>query len=85
MNFNQSWMKKYRIIINMTNNAITFWFGHYTHTKAFFLITLDQAISLIEIMLLKTTQDIISNKIIKRGFYETVNTFLKIPDKISIL
>ena len=44
---------------------------------------MDQTISSTEITPTKITQDITPNKIIKRGSQESVNDFLKVPDKIS--
>ena len=76
-------MKKYGIIINMINNAIAFWPGYCTYTRVFSPISLDQATLLTEVMPTKIIKDITPNKIIKKGFQENVNDFLKIPDKIS--
>ena len=61
---------------------LVFWPGYYTNIRVSPFITLDQAISTTKIIPIKTTQDIIPNKIIKKSSQESVNNFLKIFDKI---
>lgn len=55
MIFGQLSIKKYRNMINMTNNIITFWLGHYTYIRASLHITLEQDTLPTEIILTKTT------------------------------
>ena len=62
----QLWIKKYKIIIYMINDTIVFWLGYYIYIKAFLSIILDELISLMEITLANTIQDIIPNKRIKK-------------------
>ena len=38
----QPWMKKYRVIIYMTNNFLVFWPSYYTYIGAISPITLNQ-------------------------------------------
>lgn len=45
-------MKKHEVIINMTNNTITFWLDHYIYIKALLFIILNETILSIEIMLI---------------------------------
>ncbi len=59
-------MKKHEIMIGMTNNILVFLSGHCTYIRASLLIISDQIILSEKKKSVKTQQDIISYKIIKK-------------------
>ena len=74
-------MKKLRVIIDMTNDSLAFWHGHFTHIGATSLLSplslpTDTAAVTIE-------EDITLQKMIKRGLKEDMTDFLQTPNKLS--
>lgn len=65
------WMKKYKIIINIKNNSLAFWPGHYIHIRATSLITLRPLSLPTEIVVIKIKEAITPQKIIKKGSKKT--------------
>ena len=52
------WMKKHGIIIDMTNNSLAFWLGHYTHIGVTSPNTLSQPRLPVETTVIKIEKDI---------------------------
>lgn len=75
-------MKKYEIIIDMTNDILAFWPSYYTYIRTSLLITLDQTILSEKSKFVKTQQDIISYKIIKKDTQEDVDNCFKVFNKM---
>ena len=74
-------MKKYGIIIDMTNNFLAFWPGHYIHIEANFLLSPPSLhIKTVTIII---EEDITPQKIIKRGSKKDMTDFLQTPNKLS--
>lgn len=67
MILSQPQMKKHEIIIDMTNNFLTFLPSYYTYIGVFLPIMLSQLILLTEIIVIQIEKDIISQKIIKKA------------------
>lgn len=82
MIFDSFWMKKHRIIINMTSNILVFWLSYYIYIEVFLSIILNHTTLLINIIHIKTTKDFDHNKIMKRGFNKIIEDFHKISDKV---
>ena len=67
-------MKKYEVIIDMTNNSLAFWPSHCTHIEAIFLLSL---LNLpMKIAAVKIEEDIIPRKMIKKGLKKDMTDFL---------
>ena len=81
MIFSQLLMKKYGVIINMTNNFLAFWLGYCKHIGAIFLLSLSSLLT--QIVDIKIKKDIISQKMIKRALKENITDFLQMPNKLS--
>ena len=79
----QLWMKKYRIIIDMTNDFLAFWPSHCTHIRATSLNTLSQPKLPAETAVVRIKKDIIPRKMIKRGSKEDMTDFLQTLNKLS--
>lgn len=73
----QFWIKKCEIINHLINNTIAFWPDYYIYIRVFSTIILDQTTSYTEITLIKTTQDITFNKIIKKTHKKVLIIFSK--------
>ena len=74
-------MKKYRVIINITNNFLAFWPGYYTDIRATFLLSL---LSLpTKIVAIKIKKNLISQKIIKKDSKKNMTNFLQSLNKLS--
>lgn len=80
MIFDQSWIKKYKIIIDITNNFLAFWYSHYIYIRHFFPIILNQPILFV---IIKIEKDIILLKRIKKSSIEDITNFLQVPNKLS--
>ena len=76
-------MKKYRVIIDMTNNSLVFWPSHYIHIGATSPTPLSPPSSLTEIVVIRIEKAITPQKMIKRGSKEDMTNFLQMPDKLS--
>ena len=80
-------MKKYGVIIDITNDFLAFWSGYCTHIRATFLLS-PPSLS-IKIAAIKIEEDITSQKIIKKSskkiwliFYKRqINCLVKIREK----
>ena len=79
----QSWMKKYEVIIDMTNNFLAFWPGHYTHIGVTFSNTLSQPRSPVETAVMRIKKGITPQKMIKRGSKKDLTDFLQTSNKLS--
>ena len=77
------WMKKHRVLLDMIYDSITFFsrFCMYLRTSLSF-IPPKPIEETKEISEAKQQQDIISNRILKRGSIENLNSFLKTTEKI---
>ncbi len=83
MIFGQPWMKKHGVIINMTNDSLAFWPGHYIQIGATSPIILSLPSSPTETAVLRIEEAIIPQKMIKRGSKEDMTDFLQMLDKLS--
>ena len=81
--FGRPWMKKHRVIINMTNNFLAFWPGHCTHIGAISPTTLSQPSPSIEIAAVGIKKEIFSQKLIKKSSLIDMTDFLQTPNKLS--
>ena len=70
----QPWIKKHGVIINMTNNFLTFWPGHYTYIRAISLLSSPNLP--IKIAAIKIEENIIPQKMIKKSLKENMTDFL---------
>ena len=70
----QPWMKKHGVIIDMTNNSLAFWPGHYTHIRATSLLSPPSLPT--ETAAVTIEEDITPQKMIKRGSKEDMTDFL---------
>ncbi len=61
------WMKKYRVIIDITNNFLAFWPSYYTHIEATLPITLSSPSLPMKIAAVRIEETIIYQKIIKKS------------------
>ena len=80
MIFGQLWIKKYRVIIDMTNNSLAFWPGHCTYIGATSLLSLPSMP--METAAIKIKENITPQKIIKKGSKEDMIYFLQIQNKL---
>ena len=77
----QSWIKKHKVIIDMTNKSLIFWPDHYIYIRATFLLS---PLSLpIEIVAIKIEEDITPQKMTKKGLKKNIPDFLQTPNKLS--
>ena len=76
-------MKKYRIIINITNDFLAFWLSYCTYIGVFSLVTLSQLILPTKIAVIRIEKNITFQKIIKRGLMKDMTNFLQVPNKLS--
>ena len=83
MIFGCLWMKKHGVLLDMINNYISFSPGYYSHPKALLILVPIILTAETEIIFMATQQDILPNRILKRGSADKINDFLKIPKKIS--
>lgn len=67
------WIKKYNIIINITNNSIGFWSNYCIYIGATYSTILNQLRLPIETVAIKIKKDITSWKTIKKGLKEVSN------------
>lgn len=77
----QLWMKKHGVIIDMINNFLAFWPGHYTHIRAIFSTTLSQPRLSTKTAVSRIKKDIIPQKMIKKGSKKDMTDFLQAPNK----
>ena len=78
----QLWMKKYRVIIDMTNNSLTFWLGYCIHIRATSSNTLSQPKFFAETAVIQIEKDITLRKMIKRGLKQDITDFLQMSNKL---
>ena len=71
------------VIIDMTNNSLAFWPGHYTHIEAIFSTLLSQSRLPAETAVVRIEKDITSRKMIIRGLKEDITNFLQTLNKLS--
>ena len=76
-------MKKHRVIIDMTNNFLAFWPGHYIYIGAISPTILSQPRLPAETAVVRIEKDITLQKIIKRGSKEDITDFLQTLNKLS--
>ena len=76
-------MKKHGVIIDMTNDFLAFWPGHYTHIGATSPITLSQPRLPTKIATVRIEKVVTPRKIIKRGSKKDMTDFLQTPNKLS--
>ena len=69
-------MKKYKVIIDMTNNFLAFWPGYCTYIGVSSCIILSQLILLIETAIVRIKKNTTFQKIIKKGLTEDMTNFL---------
>ena len=79
----QTWMKKHRIIIDMTNKSLVFWPGHCIHIGATSPTTLSQPKLHVQTAIIKIEKDITPRKIIKKRSKEDITDFLQTPNRLS--
>ena len=60
-------MKKHEVIMDMTNNFLTFWPSHYTNIRASFLNRLDKPRLSLKTAVIMIEKDITPQKTIKKG------------------
>ncbi len=77
------WIKKYGVIIDMTNDSLAFWTGHCIHIRVTSSIILSSTHSPMEIIVVRIEEAITSQKMIKRVSKEDMTDFLQTPDKLS--
>ncbi len=70
------WMKRHGVIIDITNNSLAFWPGHYTHIGATSSTTLSLPSSPTETVVIRIEKAITPQKMIKRGPKEDMTNFL---------
>lgn len=78
----RSWMKKYGIIINITNNSLAFWHGHYTYIRAISSTTLNKPKLSSETVVIRIEKDITFQKMINMGLKADMTDFLQMPNKL---
>ncbi len=64
-------MKKYEVIINMTNNSLAFWSGYCTHIGAISPTILSPPSLLTKIAAVRIEEAITPQKMIKKGSKKT--------------
>ena len=67
-------MKKYKVIIDITNNFLAFWLGHYIYIRATFFLSSPSLLT--KIAVVKIEKNITPSKIIKRGLKKNMTNFL---------
>ena len=75
------WMKKHGVIIDITNDFLAFWLGHYTHIGATSLLSPPSLPT--NTAAITIEEDITPRKMIKRGSKEDMTDFLLTPNKFS--
>lgn len=75
-------MKKYKIIINITNNFLVFWPDYCTHIRVISPIILSPSSSLTKAAVVRLKKAITPQKMIKRGSKKDMTDFLQMPDKL---
>ncbi len=83
MIFGQPWMTKHGVIIDITNNSLAFWPGHYTHIGATSPTTLSPPSLPTETAVIRIEEAITPRKMIKRGSKEDMTNILQTSDKLS--
>lgn len=83
MIFNQPLIKKYGVIINITNNSLVFWPGYYIYMRVFPIIILNLLILPLETIAVKIENNIIYQKIVKKSLIKDITNFLQVSDKLS--
>ena len=78
----QPWIKKLRVIIDITNNFLAFWPSHRTHIRATSLNILCQFRLPAKTAVIRIEKDITPQKIIKRGSKKDMNDFLEMSNKL---
>ena len=76
-------MKKHEVLLDMINNCISFSPKYYLHPKTPLVPVPTMPTAETEIISMATQQNVLPNRILKRGLVEKINDFLKIPEKIS--
>lgn len=76
-------IKKYGVIIDITNDSLVFWSNHYTHIRAISLTILNLSNLSIETVVIRIKKAITPEKMIKKGWKEDITDFLQMPDKLS--
>lgn len=80
MIFDQSWIKKHKVIIYIINNFLIFWFSDYTYINVdFFLSLLSLSITTTAIT---TEKNITLKKIIKRQLKKDIINLMQRPNKL---
>ena len=75
-------MKKHGVIIDMTNNSLTFGLSHCTHIRAISPTTLSQPRLSAEIAVVRIKKDIIPQKMIQNSSKEDIIDFLQMLNKL---
>lgn len=75
-------MKKYRVLLNIINNFISFFAGYYTNL-AIFLSLISLKPKKIEIIFEAKYENIVSIRILKKGLKQNLDNFLAIIQKLS--
>ncbi len=69
-------MKKHGVIINMTNNSLAFWLGHYTYIKAIYPTILSPPSLSTEPAAVRIEKATTPQKMITKGLKEDMTDFL---------
>ena len=79
----QLWIKKHGVIIDMTNNSLTFWPGHCTYVRVSPLTILSQPTFPTKTAVVVIEKNITLQKIINKGSMEDKTDVLQVPYKLS--
>ena len=71
------WMKKHRVLLDMINDCISFFLGYCSHPGAPLVLVPTIPTAETEIISMATQQDVLPNRILKRGSAEKIDDFLK--------
>ena len=77
------WMKKHGVLLDMINDCISFSLGYCSHPGAPSVPVPTMPTDETEIISMPIQQDVLPNRILKRGSAEKIDDFLKTPEKIS--
>ena len=81
--FDCPWMKKHGVLLDMINNYISFSPRYCSHSGALLVPVPTIPTAETEIIFMATQQDVLPNRILKKGSAEKIDDFLKILEKIS--
>ncbi len=76
-------MKKQEVLLDIINDCILFSLKYYSHPRASLIPVSTILIAETEIIYMATQQNVLPNRILKRGSAEKIDDFLKILKKIS--